>query len=64
LPEIIVDLDLCAGHAQCQDAAPTVFEVRDDGFAHLLITHTDDPALIAQVEDAARRCPAEAIELR
>jgi ferredoxin len=61
--EIEVDRDLCQGHAQCQDAAPEVFEVRDDGLAHLLITSTDDARLIAAVEDAAKRCPVEAIRL-
>lgn len=61
--EIEVDLDLCQGHAQCQDAAPQVFEVQDDGYAHLLMTSTDDPALIAAVEDAEQRCPVEAIRL-
>lgn len=59
---VIVDLDLCQGHGQCEDAAPDVFEVGDDALAHLRMQ--DVPAsLRATVEDAARRCPTEAISL-
>ena len=33
----VIDLALCQGHGQCQEAAPNVFEVRDDGYAYLLV---------------------------
>lgn len=33
---VLVDLDLCLGHAPCEDAAPEVLDVRDDGYAHVL----------------------------
>jgi ferredoxin len=56
-----VDRGLCQGHAQCEDAAPDVFQVRDDGYAHVLIDSTDDAAVIARVRDAGRRCPVDAI---
>lgn len=60
---IEVDLSLCHGHAQCEDVAPEIFEVRDDGFAHLLITETSDPRLCGLAREASARCPAEAILL-
>jgi ferredoxin len=59
---VVVDLDLCLGHAQCEDAAPEVFEVQDDGYAHVLVEHPG-PDLQPQVEEAVRRCPTEAISI-
>jgi ferredoxin len=60
---VAVDRGLCQGHAQCEDAAPDVFEVRDDGLAHVLRPGTDDTDTIARVLDANRRCPVDAILL-
>ena len=57
-----IDLELCQGHGQCQEAAPKVFEVRDDGFAYLLVDSI--PAgEEANARDAADRCPTDAIRL-
>lgn len=58
-----VDLGLCQGHAQCEDAAPDVFEVRDDGLAHVLRESVGDVDSIARVRDASRRCPVDAVLL-
>ena len=58
--KVTVNLDVCVGHAQCEDAAPDVFFVNDAGLADVLIESPDD-SLRSQVEDAAKRCPAEAI---
>jgi ferredoxin len=60
--KVVVDLDLCLGHAQCEDAAPEVFVVQDDGYAHVLIEHPG-PDLQPKVEEAVRRCPTEAISI-
>lgn len=57
-----IDLDLCQGHGQCQESAPNVFEVRDDGFAYLLVDEIP-AAEEANVRDAASRCPIDAIRL-
>jgi ferredoxin len=59
---VIVDAGLCQGHAQCEDAAPEVFEVGDDALSHLRIQAPPEQ-LRGQVEDAARRCPTEAIRI-
>lgn len=57
-----IDLGLCQGHGQCQEAAPKVFEVRDDGYAYLLVD-TISPDEETNARDAANRCPEEAIRL-
>ena len=57
---IQVDFDLCESNAICMQIAPEVFEVRDDDFLYIL---NEEPGedLKAQVEEAAHRCPKEAI---
>ena len=35
--KVVVDQKLCEGNMKCQEAAPDVFEVRDDDKSHLLI---------------------------
>jgi ferredoxin len=57
-----IDLALCQGHGQCQEAAPNVFEVRDDGYAYLR-ADTIPASEEANARDAAGRCPADAIRL-
>ena len=57
---VTVDHELCQGHGQCQEAAPEIFEVRDDGFAYV-VRPVVSPQLLEQVRDAASRCPVDAI---
>ena len=59
---VVVDYDLCESNALCMAAAPEVFEVRDDDFLYVL---QDEPPeeLRGKVEDAARRCPKQAITI-
>ena len=35
--KVVVDQKLCEGNMKCQEAAPEVFEVRDDDKSHLLL---------------------------
>jgi ferredoxin len=58
----VIDLALCQGHGQCQEAAPNVFEVRDDGYAYLLVDAIP-AAEEANARDGASRCPTEAIDI-
>jgi ferredoxin len=58
--KIDVNLGLCQGHGQCEDSAPEVFVVGDDALAHL-VDETPPESLRPAVEEAARRCPVEAI---
>ncbi len=59
---VLVDFDLCESNALCVQAAPEVFEVREDDFLYLL---DDNPGeeLRARVEAAARVCPKQAITI-
>lgn len=59
---IVVDADICAVTGGCAHLAPEVFEVRDDGFLHVLrpeppVEWHDD------VRRAADLCPTGAITL-
>lgn len=58
--KVVVDHDLCEGHAKCQSSAPEVFEVRDDDLSHVLIDDIPE-ALRSKVERAIRLCPRQAI---
>jgi len=59
---VVVDYDLCESNALCMAAAPEVFEVREDDFLYVL---QDEPPeeLRSKVEEAARRCPKQAITI-
>jgi ferredoxin len=56
---ITIDGDLCCGHALCVEAAPNLFEMREDDKAYVIGTPT------AEDEDSARKaeqiCPQMAI---
>jgi ferredoxin len=59
---VVVDFDLCESNARCMEAAPEVFEVRDDDFLYVL-DETPPDELRAKVEEAVRRCPKAAISI-
>jgi ferredoxin len=59
---VIVDQDLCQGHALCEDIAPAIFEIRDDGLAYVLVENPGEDSREV-VEEAVRRCPALAISV-
>ena len=60
--KVVVNFDLCESNAVCMGIAPEVFEVRDDDFLYIL---QEEPAedLRGKVEEAARRCPKQAITI-
>lgn len=60
--KITVDFDVCQSHGLCTEAAPEVFEIRDDGFLYILI---EEPAegLRGKVLKAQRECPTGAIKV-
>lgn len=58
--KIVIDRALCQGHGQCEETAPTLFRVDDDGVAVALKdAETADEITLAR--EAIRRCPADAI---
>ncbi len=57
-----VDPDLCIGDAICAEVAPEVFEMKDDGLAHV-IEESPAPELHALVREACDACPTDAITI-
>jgi len=60
---IIADLDLCQGHAVCQDEAPSTFTVPKRGKVEIL-DPTPGPDARADIERAVRYCPTQALSIR
>jgi len=60
--KIVVDFDLCQSHGLCTQAAPELFEIRDDGFLYIL-NETPPEALRGKLEKAVRECPTAAISI-
>ncbi len=58
--KVVVNYDLCESNAVCMGIAPEVFEVRDDDLLYVLQEEPSEE-LRAKVEEAARRCPKQAI---
>jgi ferredoxin len=58
----IVDEVLCAGHGVCEEVAPLLFLVGDDGIARVLLQDFGEEYL-QEATLAKLRCPAEAITL-
>ena len=52
----------CIGCALCPDVCPEVFEMEDDGFAHVVVDEVEDE-LIDSTLDAAEQCPVGAISV-
>ncbi len=60
--KIVIDLKLCEGNERCANAAPEVFEVREDDKSHLLVEQPTKQ-LLEKVRQAMRLCPRQAISL-
>lgn len=60
---IILDRQRCEGHGMCEDAAPEVFSLDDEGELHVLISEVP-PALERDAQAAVRVCPVAALSLR
>ena len=58
--KVQVSHDKCEGHGKCQQAAPEVFELRDDDLSYVLVDDVSEE-LKAKVERAIRLCPRQAI---
>lgn len=60
---VSVDVDKCCGAGQCVLAAPDVFDQSDEDGTVILLDPTPAEALHTAVREAARVCPAVAIQL-
>lgn len=59
---IIIDFDLCQGHANCMAEAPAVFKVDDNGFLEVLQEEPSEEFRDA-IEQAVQFCPTGAISV-
>ena len=59
---IVVDRDLCQGHAACEGEAPDVFAVSKSG--ELTVLQPDPPETLRQaVLSAVKYCPTHALSI-
>lgn len=58
----VVIQDQCIGDGVCADTCPQVFEMGDDGLAHVIVDVVP-PDAEAACKEAAEACPTEAIEI-
>jgi sterol 14-demethylase len=59
---VIVDWDLCKGHANCMAEAPEIFRVDEKGRLEIL-DENPSAALIEKARAAEKYCPAQAIKI-
>jgi len=59
---VLVDADLCQGHAMCEVEAPEVFRVPKKGPVEVIAEVT--PGNETAVRAAVRHCPAMALSLK
>ncbi|SHE72797.1 ferredoxin [Ferrithrix thermotolerans DSM 19514] len=60
--KIEVDFDKCQSNAVCMQIAPSIFEVREDGFLYIL-NESPDNSMRSIVEKAVASCPTQAIKI-
>ena len=60
--KVVVDRDLCEGHARCVEAAPAVFEIDDNDEMHVIDENPGAEQRQA-VEAAVANCPRQALSL-
>jgi len=60
--KIRVDYERCESHGRCMEAAPDIFEVREDDLMYVLQENPADDRRAA-VELAVKSCPMQALSL-
>ncbi len=62
MTRVHIDSDVCAGHRVCEGIRPDIFQVGEDGVAHV-ITGELTEADRRDLEDAEYQCPTQALRL-
>jgi len=57
-----VSQEKCIGCGSCQAICNEVFDIQDDGLAHVINDNIDE-SLFEDVKDAASNCPTDAIDV-
>lgn len=60
---VIVDRDLCQGHAVCEEEAPEVFRVPKGATTVEVLLPEPPESLRKQVEAAVKYCPTRALRV-
>ncbi|MDP9026248.1 MAG: ferredoxin [Actinomycetota bacterium] len=62
MSSVEIDLTRCEGHGLCENAAPTVYRLNDDGQVELVADELTSE-LVAAAEAGARLCPVNALRV-
>lgn len=60
--KVYIDKDLCIGCGACESVAPDIFQMKEDGLAHVVLDEVGE-ARRKDVEEAMGSCPSEAIKI-
>jgi ferredoxin len=60
MAKVTIDEETCEGCATCQELCPEVFEVGDDGKAHII---GPDKLNTCNIEEAVEMCPTQSLKL-
>ncbi|SDS29924.1 ferredoxin [Microlunatus soli] len=60
---VIADREVCIGSGMCTFAVPEVFEQSEQDGTVVLLQEQPAEGLIADVEDAVRSCPSQALRI-
>ena len=63
MTRILVDFDRCEGHGLCEQTAPEVFRLDDEGVLHLTGDEVS-PNQESAVSAAVRVCPVAALKVK
>lgn len=61
--KVSANLDLCQGHARCEDLCPEVFRTDEVEGKVVIVNPEFPPALEAKVRIAVRNCPEGALRI-
>lgn len=60
---VVVDRDLCQGHAACEEEAPEVFRVPKGADSVVLLLPEPPESLREKVQAAVKYCPTRALRI-